>query len=163
MNTLNEISKQINIIKDSKIFLTQLEVPKDVTLHCLKIAKENGCITILNPAPASEITKEFYSNIDYFTPNETEAEFYTGIKITSEKEAKLAAHKLITFGVKKVIITLGEKGLFYTDGQDDIYLKAHSVKTVDTTGAGDAFNGGLAFGLSKGKSIKECLELFKAM
>ena len=156
---INEISKQINIIKDSKIFLTQLEVPKDVTLHCLKIAKENGCITILNPAPASKITKEFYSNIDYFTPNETEAEFYTGIKITSEKEAKLAAQKLISFGVKKVIITLGEKGLFYTDGQDDIYLKAHSVKTVDTTGAGDAFNGGLAFGLSKGKSIKECLEL----
>ncbi len=156
---INEINKQINIIKDSKIFLTQLEVPKDVTLHCLKIAKENGCITILNPAPASEITKEFYSNIDYFTPNETEAEFYTGIKITSEKEAKLAAQKLISFGVKKVIITLGEKGLFYTDGQDDIYLKAHSVKTVDTTGAGDAFNGGLAFGLSKGKLIKECLEL----
>ena len=156
---INEISKQINIIKDSKIFLTQLEVPKDVTLHCLKIAKENGCITILNPAPASEITKEFYSNIDYFTPNETEAEFYTGIKITSEKEAKLAAHKLISFGVKKVIITLGEKGLFYADGQDEIYLKANSVKTVDTTGAGDAFNGGLAFGLSKGKSIKECLEL----
>ena len=156
---INEISKQINIIKDSKIFLTQLEVPKDVTLHCLKIAKENGCITILNPAPASEITKEFYSNIDYFTPNETEAEFYTGIKITSEKEAKLAAHKLISFGIKKVIITLGEKGLFYADGQDEIYLKANSVKTVDTTGAGDAFNGGLAFGLSKGKSIKECLEL----
>ena len=156
---INEISKQINIIKDSKIFLTQLEVPKDVTLHCLKIAKENGCITILNPAPASEITKEFYNNIDYFTPNETEAEFYTGIKITSEKEAKLAAHKLISFGIKKVIITLGEKGLFYADGQDEIYLKANSVKTVDTTGAGDAFNGGLAFGLSKGKSIKECLEL----
>ena len=156
---ISEISKQINIIKDSKIFLTQLEVPKDVTLHCLKIAKENGCITILNPAPASEITKEFYSNIDYFTPNETEAEFYTGIKITSEKKAKLAAHKLISFGIKKVIITLGEKGLFYTDGQDEIYLKANSVKTVDTTGAGDAFNGGLAFGLSKGKSIKECLEL----
>ena len=156
---INEISKQINIIKDSKIFLTQLEVPKDVTLHCLKIAKENGCITILNPAPASEITKEFYSNIDYFTPNETEAEFYTGVKITSEKEAKLAAHKLISFGIKKVIITLGEKGLFYADGQDEIYLKANSVKTVDTTGAGDAFNGGLAFGLSKGKSIKECLEL----
>ena len=156
---INEISKQINTIKDSKIFLTQLEIPKDVTLHCLKVAKENGCITILNPAPASEITKEFYNNIDYFTPNETEAEFYTGIKITSEKEAKLAAHKLISFGIKKVIITLGEKGLFYADGQDEIYLKANSVKTVDTTGAGDAFNGGLAFGLSKGKSIKECLEL----
>ena len=156
---INEIDNQINIIKNSKIFLTQLEVPKDVILHCLKVAKENGCVTILNPAPASEITKEFYNNIDYFTPNETEAEFYTGIKITSEKEAKLAADKLISFGIKKIIITLGEKGLFYSDGKDEIYLKAISVKAIDTTGAGDAFNGGLAFGLSKGKSIKECLLL----
>ena len=154
-----EIDKHIDIIKNSKIFLTQLEVPKDVTLHSLKIAKENGCLTILNPAPASEITKEFYRNIDYFTPNETEAEFYTGIKITNEKEAKQAADKLINLGIKKIIITLGEKGLFYSDGKEEIYLKATSVQAIDTTGAGDAFNGGLAFGLSKEKPIKECLEL----
>ena len=156
---VSEIEKQINLIKSSKIFLTQLEVPKDVTLHCLKTAKENGCITILNPAPASEITKEFFSKIDYFTPNETEAEFYTGIKITNEQEAKQAAEKLLNLGIKKVIITLGEKGLFYTDGKEEIYLKASSVKAIDTTGAGDAFNGGLAFGLSKDKPINECLEL----
>jgi len=155
---INEINKHINIIKSSKIFLTQLEIPKDVTLHCLKTAKENRCLTILNPARASEITKEFYSNIDYFTPNETEAEFYTGIKITNEKEAKQAADKLINLGIKKVIITLGEKGLFYSDGNEEIYLKASSVNAIDTTGAGDAFNGGLAFGLSKEKPIKECLE-----
>ena len=155
---INEINKHTNIIKSSKIFLTQLEVPKDVTLHCLKTAKENGCLTILNPAPASEITKEFYSNIDYFTPNETEAEFYTGIKITNEKEAKQASDKLINLGIKKVIITLGEKGLFYSDGNEEIYLTANSVKAIDTTGAGDAFNGGLAFGLLKEKPIKECLE-----
>jgi ribokinase len=154
-----EIDKHINIIKNSKIFLTQLEVPKDVTLHCLKTAKENGCLTILNPAPASEISKEFYKNIDYFTPNETEAEFYTGIKITNEKEAKQAADKLINLGIKKIIITLGEKGLFYSDGKEEIYLQATPVKAIDTTGAGDAFNGGLAFGLSKEKPIKECLEL----
>ena len=156
---ISEIEKQINLIKRSKIFLTQLEVPKDVTLHCLKTAKENGCITILNPAPASEISKEFYNNIDFFTPNETEAEFYTGIKITSEKEAKQAADKLLNLGIKKVIITLGEKGLFYSDGKEEISLKANAVKAIDTTGAGDAFNGGLAFGLSKEKPIKECLEL----
>ena len=156
---INEIEKQINLIKRSKIFLTQLEVPKDVTLHCLKTAKENGCITILNPAPASEISKEFYNNIDFFTPNETEAEFYTGIKITSEKEAKQAADKLLNLGIKKIIITLGEKGLFYSDGKEETYLKASAVKAIDTTGAGDAFNGGLAFGLSKQKPIKECLEL----
>ena len=156
---ISEIEKKIDLIKRSKIFLTQLEVPKDVTLHCLKTAKVNGCITILNPAPASEISKEFYNNIDFFTPNETEAEFYTGIKITSEKEAKQAADKLLNLGIKKVIITLGEKGLFYSDGKEEIYLKANDVKAIDTTGAGDAFNGGLAFGLSKQKPIKECLEL----
>ena len=156
---INEIEKQINLIKRSKIFLTQLEVPKDVTLHCLKTAKENGCITILNPAPASEISKEFFNNIDFFTPNETEAEFYTGIKIASEKEAKQAADKLLNLGIKKIIITLGEKGLFYSDGKEETYLKASAVKAIDTTGAGDAFNGGLAFGLSKEKPIKECLEL----
>jgi ribokinase len=156
---ISEIKSQINLIKSSKIFLTQLEIPKDVTLHCLKTAKKNGCLTILNPAPASEISQEFYSYIDYFTPNEIEAEFYTGIKIKNEKEAKQAAEKLINFGIKKVIITLGEKGLFYSDGKEEIYIKANQVIAIDTTGAGDAFNGGLAFALSENKPIKECLEL----
>ena len=152
-----KLKKKINLIKNSKIFLTQLEVPKDVTLHCLKAAKEHGCLTILNPAPASEITKEFYNYIDYLTPNETEAEFYTGIKITNEKEAKQAAGKLINLGIKKIIITLGEKGLFYSDGKEEIYLKASNVKAIDTTGAGDAFNGALAYSLSVNKTISESL------
>jgi len=155
--TAKELDNHIDTIKKSKIFLTQLEVPKEVTLHCLKAAKENNCLTILNPAPASEI-KGFFDYIDFFTPNETEAEFYTGIKITNEKEAKVAAEKLLGMGIKKVVITLGEKGLFYSDGKEEIYLKANSVKVVDTTGAGDAFNGGLAFCLSQNKPIKECLE-----
>ena len=157
--TIEEVNKNIGKIKNSKIFLTQLEIPKDVTLYTLKKAKENKVLTILNPAPASEISKEFYNYIDYFTPNETEAEFYTGIKITNEKQAKEASIKLLKFGLKKVIITLGEKGLFYSDGNEDIYLKATPVKAIDTTGAGDAFNGGLAYALSQNKSIKESLNL----
>ena len=97
--------------------------------------------------------------IDYFTPNETEAEFYTGVKINNKNDAKVSAKKLIDMGIKKVIITLGEKGLFYSDGKEEIYLKATKDKAVDTTGAGDAFNGGFSFALLKGKKVKECLEI----
>ena len=157
--TIDEIKKDIDKIKNSKIFLTQLEIPKDVTLYCLKVAKKNKVLTILNPAPASEISKEFFNFIDFFTPNEIEAEFYTGIKINNEIDAKEASIKLFNLGLKKVIITMGEKGLFYSDGNEDIYLKATSVKAIDTTGAGDAFNGVLAFALSQNKSIKNALNL----
>ena len=90
----------------------------------------------------------FFYKAEY-EPNETHL----------KNEAKEASKKIINMGVKKVIITLGDKGLFYSDGKDDIYLKATSVKAIDTTGAGDAFNGGLAFGLLKEKTIKETLVL----
>mgnify|MGYP001177008863 FL=1 len=148
-----------NLFKQSKIFLTQLEIPIEVTLHCLKAAKEYGLINILNPAPACELNNDFFKLVDYFTPNETEAEFYTGVKINNENDAKVSAKKLIEMGIKKVIITLGEKGLFYSDGKEEIYMKATADKAVDTTGAGDAFNGGFSFALLKGKKIKECLEI----
>lgn len=157
--SFEDIKDKIELIKKSKIFLTQLEVPKDVTLQCLKIAKENGATTILNPAPASSLSREFFKYIDYFTPNEIEAKFYTNISINSKSNARDASIKLIQMGIKKVIITLGEKGLFYNDGKKEIHLDATKVKAVDTTGAGDAFNGGLAYGLSKNQSIEECLEL----
>ncbi len=155
--TINEIDT--NLFKQSKIFLTQLEIPTDVTLHCLKAAKEYGLTNILNPAPARELSNDFFKLIDYFTPNETEAEFYTGVKINNKNDAKVCAKKLIDMGIKKAIITLGEKGLFYSDGKKEIYLKASADKAVDTTGAGDAFNGGFSFALIKGKKIQECLEI----
>ena len=149
----------ITLLKESKIFLTQLEIPIEVTLQCLKAAKEYGLINILNPAPACALSNDSFKLIDYFTPNETEAEFYTGVKINNENDAKVSAKKLMNMGIKKVIITLGEKGLFYSDGKEEIYMKASSDKAVDTTGAGDAFNGGFSFALLKGKKIKECLEI----
>ena len=157
--TIKELKKHFDIIKKSKIFLTQLETPKDVTLECLKIAKQNNVLTILNPAPAAELSNEFFKNVDYFTPNETEAEFYTKVKIANKDDAKKAAQKLISFGIKNVIITLGEKGLFYSNGKDEIYMEATKIDNViDTIGAGDAFNGGFAFALSKNKSINEALK-----
>tara|TARA_B100000700_G_scaffold218577_1_gene240468 strand:+ start:854 stop:1750 length:897 start_codon:yes stop_codon:yes gene_type:complete len=155
--TIDEIN--IDIIKKSKIFLTQLEVPLDVTLYCLKTAKKNGLINILNPAPACKLNNQFFELIDYFTPNETEAEFYSGVKINNENDAKKSAKKLIKLGIKNVIITLGEKGLFYSNGKKEIYIKASKVKAIDTTGAGDAFNGGFSVALLEGKEINECLYL----
>ena len=154
--TIKEID--IDSIIQSKIFLTQLEVPLDVTLHCLKAANKHGLINILNPAPACELSDDFFGLIDYFTPNETEAEFYTSVKIYSEDDAKKSANELIKMGIKNVIITLGEKGVFYSNGKDEIYIKASKVKAIDTTGAGDAFNGGFSLALLKGKKIKACLE-----
>ena len=148
----------INIIKNSKIFLTQLEIPLDVTFHCLKKAKEESLINILNPAPACKLSNDFFKLVDYFTPNETEAEFYTGIKINNKNDAKESAKKLYEMGIKNVIITLGEKGLYYFNGKEEIYMEANQVKAIDTTGAGDAFNGGFSFALLKGKKIKDCLE-----
>ena len=158
-STLTTKEIDTNLIKQSKIFLTQLEIPIEVTLHCLKAAKEHGLINILNPAPACKLSNDFFKLVDYFTPNETEAEFFTGIKIRNENDAKVSAKKLIEMGIKKVIITLGEKGLFYSDGKEEIYMKATPDIAVDTTGAGDAFNGGLAFSLFKERPIRECLEL----
>ena len=148
----------INIIKNSKIFLTQLEIPLDVTFHCLKKAKEESLINILNPAPACKLSNDFFKLVDYFTPNETEAEFYTGIKINNKNDAKESAKKLYEMGIKNVIITLGEKGLYYFNGKEEIYMEANQVKAIDTTGAGDAFNGGFSFALLKGKKIRDCLE-----
>jgi len=155
--TIKDLEKHFNIINKSEIFLTQLETPVGVTLECLKKAKENNVLTILNPAPAAKIDNQFFKYVDYFTPNETEAEFYTDIKILNIEDAKKAAKSLIQKGLKKIIITLGEKGLFYTDGKEEIFIEATKVKAIDTIGAGDAFNGGFAYALLQKKSIKDAL------
>jgi ribokinase len=155
--TIKDLEKHFNIINKSEIFLTQLETPVGVTLECLKKAKENNVLTILNPAPAAKIDNQFFKYVDYFTPNETEAEFYTDIKILNIEDAKKAAKSLIQKGLKKIIITLGEKGLFYTDGKEEIFIEATKVKAIDTIGAGDAFNGGFAYALLQKKPIKDAL------
>ena len=129
--TTNEIN--IHSIKQSKIFLTQLEIPIEVTLYCLKFAKESGLINILNPAPACKLGEDFFKFIDYFTPNEMEAEFYTGIKINDKNDAKASAKKLIEMGIKKVIITLGEKGLVVKEAKEilDVEDVIASILIVD--------------------------------
>ena len=159
--TKDEVDKYSSLITSCKVFLTQLEIKTKVTLHALKLAKKGNAITILNPAPAVEIEDEFFKYIDFFTPNETEAQFYFGKKIESYEEAKLAGDFFLNKGVKNSIITLGEKGAYFSNASLNFSVPALNLKgkVIDTTGAGDAFNGGLAYGLSKKKQIRECLEL----
>ncbi|WP_440680382.1 ribokinase [Candidatus Pelagibacter sp. HIMB1636] len=154
-----DIDQNLNTIKNSKIFLTQLETPEQVTLYALSKAKENNCVTILNPAPARKIEEEYFKLIDYFTPNETEAEFYLNKKIKSENDIKEAAKDFLKKGVKNIIITLGEKGVYYSNGKEDYFVEAFKLKNnvVDTTGAGDAFNGAFAVALANSLENKDAL------
>lgn len=156
----NLIDEQLNIIKNSKIFLTQLETPKDVTLHALKKAKINNCITILNPAPSSEIPDNYFQYIDFFTPNETEASFYFKKPIKNENDYKNAGIFFLEKGVKNILITLGEKGCYFKNNSEELLIPASKLNksVVDTTGAGDAFNGALSVALSQNKSYKESIE-----
>ena len=149
--TTDDIDQAADVIKNSQVFLTQLEAPKEVVFYALKIAKENNVTTVLNPAPATLIDKEIFPLIDYFTPNETEAGFYVNHKVEDEEDAKKASDKLLQLGIKNIIITLGEKGAFFANDTESFHVSAIDLHNpvVDTTGAGDAFNGGFAVALTE--------------
>jgi ribokinase len=157
--TKDEVDKYSDLIMSCKVFLTQLEIKTEVTLHALKLAKKGSTITILNPAPAVKIEDEFFKYIDFFTPNETEAQFYFGKKIESYEEAKLAGDFFLEKGVKNSIITLGDKGAYFSNESLNFSVPALNLKgkVLDTTGAGDAFSGAFASGLDKKMKIKDCL------
>ncbi len=156
----NLIDKNLSIIKDSTIFLTQLETPKDVTLYALKEAKSQNCITILNPAPSSEIPDDYFQYIDFFTPNETEASFYFNKPVKNEDDCKVAAKYFLEKGVKNILITLGERGCYFKNKGEEFLMPASQLNkpVVDTTGAGDAFNGALSVALSQNKTYKQSIE-----
>jgi len=124
------------------------------------MAKENGCSTILNPAPARNLPYDCFKNIDFFTPNETEASFFINQSIESEKDCQSAAKVFLDKGVKNILITLGDKGCFFKNQEEEFLLPAKklSFPVVDTTGAGDAFNGAFSVALSKNKNYKEAIE-----
>ena len=156
----NLIDKNLSIIKDSTIFLTQLETPKDVTLYALKEAKSQNCITILNPAPSSEIPDDYFQYIDFFTPNEAEASFYLNKPVKNEDDCKVAGNFFLEKGVKNILITLGEKGCYFKNSNEEFLMPASKLNkpVVDTTGAGDAFNGALSVALSQNKTYKQSIE-----
>jgi len=164
--TTDDIDQAADVIKNSQVFLTQLEAPKEVVFYALKIAKENNVTTVLNPAPATLIDKEIFPLIDYFTPNETEAGFYVNHKVEDEEDAKKASDKLLQLGIKNIIITLGEKGAFFANDRENFHVPVIDLNNpvVDTTGAGDAFNGGFAVALTENEkyNIKDAIKFASA-
>ncbi len=164
--TTDDIDQAADVIKNSQVFLTQLEAPKEVVFYALKIAKENNVTTVLNPAPATLIDKEIFPLIDYFTPNETEAGFYVNHKVEDEEDAKKASDKLLQLGIKNIIITLGEKGAFFANDRENFHVPVIDLNNpvVDTTGAGDAFNGGFAVALTENgkQNIKDSIKFASA-
>jgi ribokinase len=146
-----DIEAHAELIRSAGVFVTQLEQPIDAALKALEIARGAGVTTILNPAPAASLPDRIYTLCDYVTPNETEAEGLTGIKVSSIDDARRAADALLAKGVGAVIVTLGEKGaLLHTKTRSEHVGPVNAGSVVETTGAGDAFNGGLAAALAKG-------------
>ena len=144
-------------IKECDIALTQLETGIESVKALVELANRHNKPVILNPAPFKALPDELLKGVTLFTPNETEAEFYSGIPVNTEEDAKAAAKEILKKGPKGVIITLGKKGALYMTETEYGLVTAPVVKAVDTTGAGDAFNGALATRLSLGDSLPEAV------
>lgn len=146
-----DVDAQAERIAGASVFVTQLEQPMEAAHRALTIARAAGVRTILNPAPAAPISDAMLALCDIATPNESEAEGITGIAVTDLASAKRAAAALCARGVGCAIVTLGENGALYHDATQTVHIPAFNAgPVVETTGAGDAFNGGLATALAEG-------------
>lgn len=137
----------------SCLVLMQMETPIETIQHACAIAKKQGIRIVLNPAPAARIPSDVLSSLYLITPNQTEAELLTGIKVDDLDGAKKAATRLQEMGVETVLITMGSKGAFVQTAQGEDFIAAEKVKAVDTTAAGDTFNGALCVAISEGKDL----------
>ncbi|MHA6264859.1 ribokinase [Arenibacterium sp. CAU 1754] len=147
----NDIDAHRDLIGGAGVFMTQLEQPIPAAHHGLSVARAGGAVTILNPAPAADLPEGMLALCDYVTPNESEAEALTGIAVQTVADATRAAQALLDKGVGAAIITLGENGALFHDGRDPVHVPAFDAgPVVETTGAGDAFNGGFAAALARG-------------
>lgn len=156
--TPQDLEARADLIRGASVFVTQLEQPIEAARTGLRIAREAGVTTILNPAPAASLDDALLSLCDYLTPNESEAEALTGLPVTTIAEAEKAADALLARGVGAVVITLGGNGALYRDKARSVHVPVISAgPVVETTGAGDAFNGGFAVALSEGRDVVEAV------
>lgn len=150
-------------IRDSAYVLLQLEVNQDANEKVAKLARENGVRVIINTAPYQPTSDDFLQGAFLVTPNEAEAEELTGIPVNSLESADRAAQVFFGKGVQNVLITLGSRGVYVNSNGRSEIIPAFHVKAVDTTGAGDAFNGGLLTALSEGKDLWEAARFANAL
>lgn len=142
-------------IEASSYMLLQLEIPMPTVLKAIDIAAENGVKVVLNPAPMKILPDDIFKKLYLISPNEIEAETLTGIHIESEDDARRAADALMMKGVKNVIVTMGSAGSFVCTEKHSCFVPAAKANAIDTTAAGDVYNGAIVAALAKGKSIEE--------
>ena len=154
-----DVTRLQKLLPKTSLLLLQLEIPLKAVEMAAKEAKKLGVTVMLDPAPAPEtLPDSLYSSIDIITPNQTEAEKLVGFPLENSEMIKKAADVLLKRGVKIVIIKLGEKGAFYATKNEQGFVSPIIVKSMDTVGAGDGFNGGVAAALDRGLSLKEALK-----
>lgn len=161
--SIEELENTKEVLKQSSIVITQLELKHEVTFRLIDMCYDLNVPLILNPAPAIEIDKKYLEKITYLTPNETELEILTGIKVIDLESAEGAIKNLLDIGVKNVIATLGSKGALIGNRDGFKHVKAYRVKVVDTVGAGDSFNGALAYCIVNGYSLEEAVKYSNAV
>lgn len=160
--TTNIVDKFKQKILDADALLMQLETPLDAIIYATKIAKQAGKHTVLNPAPAKALPDELLAQLTMITPNETEAEVLTGVKVVDEQSAAQAAAVFHQKGVAIVLITLGAKGVFISHNALQKIIPGFRVQAKDTTAAGDTFNGALVTALLEQKSLEEAIQFAHA-
>lgn len=160
--TADYIGKHQQMLLDSDMLLLQLETPLDGVEYAVNFAKQHGKIVMLNPAPAQALSQGLLSQVDIITPNETEAEILTGITVIDEQSAKSAADVLHGMGIAQVLITRGADGVFFSDGETRQNYPSFAVEVVDTTAAGDTFNGAFAVARLQGNDMATAIRFAQA-
>lgn len=149
-------------ISSADCLLMQLETPLAGIIDAAQLAQKNNTTVVLNPAPARQLPDELLKNVDIITPNETEAELLTGVRVTDEKSAVSSARIFHDKGIATVLITLGSKGVYYSEQGEGEIISGFRVAAKDTTAAGDTFNGALLVALQEGKPVKEAIRFAHA-